>query len=190
MSRKFSNQDRETFKQVFLQFAFLPPPHLAQLMRVMADADVLPDKWSDFSWQTASAWISKGAWRDQVDRLRQIVDNDVALPSDDDIDDLVMRRNLQMFDVLTARIVSDAGDTRYNMRQYIDLQAQIRTHVQIRRALPLTPGMIIELLVQAGIVAAGKSFKADVAKNFLWEKFAEARRAVPLEIASATPAAA
>ncbi len=186
MSRKYSTDDREVFKQVYLQFAWIPVSHLAGMMRCMAGSGALPAKWEDLSGQTVSQWITKHGWRDEVERLAQlVVDDSQPLPSDDEVDDLVMRRNLQVFDILMARILGEAGDFSQNVKRFVDLQAQIRNHVGVRRALPLTPTMLIELLVQAGVYAAGGRFKEERAKQFLKDKFAMLRQAVPLKVIDA-----
>ena len=82
---------------MFLQFAWTT--HLAGMMQVMAEAQALPVKWQDFHPSTALRWIDEGAWRDHVDALSRFTDDDRPLSSDDDIDDTLMRRNLQMLDL-------------------------------------------------------------------------------------------
>ena len=182
MSRKYSTKDRDLFQQVFLQFAWIPPAHLAGLMRTLAGVDAVPEKWSDFHGSTASRWINDGKWRDHADALSHIAQDDEALPTDDAVDDRVMRRNLQVFDILTARILGDAGDANHLVRHYIDLQREIRTHAHIRRSIPLTPSMLIELFLQAGHYVAGKAFDTAKAQEFLIAKLAQARQLMPVRV--------
>lgn len=179
MSRKYSTEDKEIFHQVFLQYAWMPPAHLAAMMRAMAAVGALDERWSDFHQSTAGTWISEGKWRDEVDSLEQFVDDAQELPDDDEIDDRIMRRNLQILDLLSARIVGEAGDPNHTVRQYIDLQREVRHHVTARRAVPLTPTQVIDLFIQAGYYAAGEAFNEEMAKQFLFAKFTQARQLAP-----------
>lgn len=156
--RKYNAQDRNQFKEIFLQFSWIPPSHLAVLMQTMAQAGILPDKWRDFNPATAFRWVHDGGWRDQVEALKVLVEDDAPLPSDDAIDDRLMRRNLQILDLLGSSILGEIGDPRHTMKSYLALQAQIRTHVQIRRAIPLTPDQLVTMAIKAGYYAAGQSF--------------------------------
>lgn len=182
MSRKFTTADRETFKTVYLEFAWMPTAHLAGLMRVMADDSVgaLPAKWQDFHVATAHRWITAGNWEDEVQQVREMIAAGTApLPSDDEIDDLVMRRNLVVFDTISRRMAGGVGDFRHNARLYVDMQREIRTHVQVRRALPLTPSQLIDLFVQAGVYAGGAAFNVVMAKDWLQAKLRELRQVSP-----------
>ena len=184
MSRKFSAADKAIFQEVFFQFAWLPLAQLAGMMRVLSQVEALPAKWRDFHGQTAGRWINEGKWRDQVDAMARVAANDdMPLPTDDEIDDRLMRYNLHMLDMLYSRIVGDAGrgGTRdIAVRHFIDLQAQIRTHVQIRRSILLTPTQLIALLIRAGYYAAGKRFNAEKAKEYLIRAFTETRQLLPM----------
>lgn len=184
MSRKYNSQDKALFKAVFLQFAWIPPSQLAAMMQVLAQAGSLPDKWADFNPATAFRWVQQGKWRDQVDALKLLVEDDTPLPSDDAIDDRLMRRNLQLLDLLSARILGEIGDPQHAMKSYLVLQAQIRTHVQLRQAIPLTPTQLIELFVRAGYYAAGQAFDAQKAKEFLIQAFSHARQLAPAGMAA------
>lgn len=182
MSRKYNRQDKLLFQQVFLQFAWMPPAHLAALMQTMAGAGALPEKWNEFHKATASRWIKTGKWRDQVEALACIVTGDSGpLPADDAIDDLVMRRNLQMFDLVSAQILGKAtGDPRHAMKCYLSLQAQIRTHVQLRRTVGLTPDQLIDLFLRTGEYVAGKAFDRERAKEVLIGALSGARQLTPI----------
>lgn len=179
MSRKYRPSDMEVFKAIFLQFPWIPPAHLARMMQVMAETQILPDKWKDFHLSTASRWINEGQWRDQVESLQRLVDYDQPLPTDDQIDDQVMRYNLYLLDLLMARIQGDVGDFSHNLHRYTDLQREVRLHVLARQAIPLTPTQLIELFVRAGYYAAGQAFDAARAKDFLIQAFSRARQLAP-----------
>lgn len=182
MSRKYNGQDKALFQQLFLQFAWMPPAHLVGLMQTMAKAGALPEKWSSFHPATASRWIKAGEWRDQVDALACFVTGDSGpLPSDDAIDDLVMRRNLQMFDLVSAQILGGAsGDPQHALKSYLVLQREIRTQVQHRRNVGLTPDQLIELFLRTGEYVAGKAFDVQRAKEVLIQALSGARQLTPI----------
>lgn len=181
MSRKYSAEDKALFQRVFFQFAWVPPPHLVEMMHLLADLGAVDEKWSTLHVATVHRWITDGEWRDKVSTLDAMCHNDqLPLPTDDEIDDKIMRCNLALLDVLHGMALTGKGDVRHVTRQYIDLQAHVRTHVQIRRSVLLTPTQLIELMVQAGYHAAGKAFDARKAKEFLVNGLSMARQLLPM----------
>lgn len=183
MSRKFRLSDKELFRTVYVRHAWMPAAHLAAFMRSLSAAGALDDRWADFHGSTAHRWITDGQWRDQVQAIERLVDDDAPLPSDDEIDDRIMRRNLQMLDLLNGMILGGVGDIDHNLRRYTALQREVRVHAQIRRSTPLTPAQLLEIFMQAGQYAAGKAFDVRKAREFIGAKLMEARQLLPARAA-------